>query len=387
MNKEINLNKLPFYWRMTNKPNYPTNPVPDFVDFSFDFNEEYQLVTQKRNSKTWTYLETIYKENYNVGYLQEGHDLAISYGGDFLNFIKKSINTFNPSIKRVSEVGAGGCYILSKLKEKGYYVSAIDPSPIAIQAGLEMGIDIIEDFYPTTVQMPKTDLIIHYDVLEHVLDPSNFIKEHAKDLNQDGLIAFAVPDCSKYIQAGDVSMILHEHINYFDQESLRNVVESAGFEVLNIGPANFGGVLYCVAKVSKIKFISKRGFIKFEKFNQNLQILKSKVVNIINKCVDENNTLGCYIPLRAMPYLCIAGKENYKNIRFFDDNAGIYNQYFDGFNFKVENIKDAIENPVSCMLIMSAAFGQQIKNKILEKIPDDKIEIYCLDDLISNNKI
>ena len=371
---------------MTDKPNSPINPVPDFVDFSFDFNEEYQLVTQKRNSQTWNHLETIYKENYNVGYLQEGHDLAISYGGDFLNFIEKSINTFNPSIKRVSEVGAGGCYILNKLKVKGYNVSAIDPSPIAIQAGLEMDIEVIEDFYPTSITMPKTDMIIHYDVLEHVLDPSKFLNEHAKDLNKDGLIAFAVPDCSKYIEAGDMSMILHEHINYFDQESLRNVVESAGFQVLNIGPANFGGVLYCVAKVSKMKFNSKKGFVKFEKFNQNLQTLKSKVVNIINTCVEEKNTLGCYIPLRAMPYLCVAGKENYKNIRFFDDNAGIYNQYFDGFKIKLENINDLVENPVSCMLIMSAAFGQQIKNQIIQQTGNDKIKIYCLDDLITNNQ-
>ncbi|KYG81136.1 class I SAM-dependent methyltransferase [Roseivirga echinicomitans] len=383
MKREIKLGKLPFYWRMTDKPNSPVNPVPDFVDFSFEFNEDYQLIIQKRNDQTWGYLETIYKEDYNVGYLQEGHDLAISYGGDFLEFIEQSIDKLNPSTKRISEVGAGGCYILGKLKEKGFDVAAIDPSPIAIQAGAELGIEVIEDFYPTSNEMPKTDMIIHYDVLEHVLEPSAFIKEHAKDLNTGGLIAFAVPDCTRYIDSGDMSMILHEHLNYFDQESLRNVVESAGFEVLSIRPADFGGVLYCVAKVSETKdWTAKKGTSKFEKFDKNLHTLKNKVVDLINLGLQENNTLGCYIPLRAMPYLAIADIGSNNNIRFFDDNAGIYNQYFDGFEIKVENFQDVVDEPVTHMVIMSAAFGQKIKNKIIDKIGKDKMVIYCLDDFI-----
>lgn len=381
MKKEIKLGKLPFYWRMTDKPNSPVNPVPDFVNFSFEFSEDYQLIIQKRNDQTWNYLETIYKEDYNVGYLQEGHDLALSYGGDFLDFLEKSIRKWNPSIKRISEVGAGGCYILGNLKEKGFNVAAIDPSPIAIQAGEERGIEVIEDFYPTSNEMPKTDMIIHYDVLEHVLEPSAFIKEHAKDLNPGGLIAFAVPDCTKYIESGDMSMILHEHLNYFDQESLRNVVESAGFEVLSIGPADFGGVLYCVAKVAENKdWTAKKGTNKFEKFDLNLDRLKNKVVELIKLGVQENNTLGCYIPLRAMPYLAVAKIEANKKIRFFDDNAGIYNQYFDGFGIKVENFQDVVNEPVSHMVIMSAAFGQKIKTKIINEIGEGKMVIYCLDD-------
>lgn len=383
MKKEIELGKLQFYWRMTENPNTPFNPVPDFVDFCFEFNEDFQLIIQKKNDQTWQYLETIYKENYNVGYLQEGHDLAISYGGDFLEFIEQSINKMNPVTKRISEIGAGGCYILGKLKDKGYDVTAIDPSPIAIQAGSKFGIEVIEDFYPTSNKMPKTDMIIHYDVLEHVLDPSAFLRKHQNDLNPGGLIAFAVPDCTKYIESGDMSMILHEHLNYFDQESLGNVVESAGFEVLSIRPADFGGVLYCVARVAEsFVWTAKKGTLKFKKFERNLVTLKNKVLDFIKVGLEETNTLGCYIPLRALPYLAISNIESKKNIRFFDDNAGIYNQYFDGFEIEVENFQDAVDKPVTHMLIMSAAFGQRIKNKLIDKIGLDRIVICCLDDFI-----
>ena len=88
-------------------------------------------------------------------------------------------------------------------------------------------------------------------MLEHVVNPVEFLQNHINDLNSGGLIAFAVPDCSSYIKCGDISMILHEHLNYFDNDSLRNVVECAGFEVLNIQKANHGGVLFCIAKVAE----------------------------------------------------------------------------------------------------------------------------------------
>ncbi len=381
MENKIELGKLSFYWRMTEQPNVPKNCVPDFVDFSFEFIEKYQLIVQTRNPKTWDYLETIYKENYNVGYLQEGHDLAEGYGNDFLNFINNSIEKFNSNAKRISEVGAGGCYILKKLKQKGYEVAAIDPSPIAIEKGKEYDIEVIPDFYPSKNEIPKSDLIIHYDVLEHVTDPEYFLKMHKADLKTDGLVLFAVPDCTSYINSGDISMILHEHLNYYDSESLKNIVEAAGFETLDIRKAEYGGVLYCVAKVSNnSKWIPKSGYDKFNLFHKNHIKLKDQINNFIIEGTSNGNKLGCYIPLRALPYLSILNSKT--NIRFFDDNSGIYNQYFDGFPIPVENFEDLIKQPVSYLLIMSAAFGQKIKDKVLGKIDNQKININCLNDFI-----
>jgi 2-polyprenyl-3-methyl-5-hydroxy-6-metoxy-1,4-benzoquinol methylase len=380
MDNRIDLGKLSFYWRMTDQPNVPKNPVPDFVDFSFEFMEKYQLIVQTRNPKTWEYLETIYKENYNVGYLQEGHDLAEGYGNDFLSFIEHSISKYNSSAKRISEVGAGGCYILNKLKKKGYEVAAIDPSPIAIEKGKEFGIEVIADFYPAKNGIPKSDLIIHYDVLEHVTDPEDFLSKHKADLNQGGLILFAVPDCTSYIKSGDISMILHEHLNYYDSDSLGNVVMAAGFEPLEIKKADYGGVLYCVAKVAEHpNWKPKTGHAKFEEFKKNYLRLKERINDFIREGTSNGNTLGCYIPLRTLPYLSILNIRN--NVRFFDDNSGIYKQYFDGFPIPVENRSDLIKKPVTHLMILSAAFGDKIKENIDKLAPGHTMKIMSLKDL------
>lgn len=378
--ENLSLGKLGFYWRMTAAPNVPLNPVPDFVDFEFSFLEESQLLIQTRNSKTWEYLETIYRENFNVGYLQEGHALAEAYGGDFIGCVESALASYHPQARRISEVGAGGCYILKKLKEKGYDVAAIDPSPIAIEKGSELGIEVIPEFYPPEKAIQKSDVILHYDVLEHVPDPVGFIRSHATDLNPGGVIVFAVPDCSPYIAYGDISMILHEHLNYYNEEALQNVVEASGFEVLEIQKAKYGGVLYCIARKPESPVLRhpKTGTKAFDEFVARVQNLGVQVDAFISKGVAPSHTIGFYVPLRAVPYLSMRGLTS--DFRFFDDNPGIHGQYFDGFPIPVENMNDLLANPVTDLLILSFAFGDKIRARINEQLPGHTINIRCLSD-------
>ena len=102
--------------------------------------------------------------------------MAENYGADFVNYIISSIKANNPEAKRISEIGAGGCLILRKLKLAGYEVVAIDPSPIAHQRGIEFGIEVIPEFYPSRGFIPLSDVLIHYDVLEHIDDTHEFLK-------------------------------------------------------------------------------------------------------------------------------------------------------------------------------------------------------------------
>lgn len=373
--KNSNLGKLQFYYRNTVQPNMPTNIVPDFVEFEYGFIEDLQLIIQNRKKTTLSCLDIIYKYSFNVGYLQEGHDLASKYGLDFIDYIVKSINNSSPDAVRISEIGAGGCYILRKLKEKGFEVVAIDPSPIAHDKGREFGIEVVPEFYPSSNYIPKSDVIIHYDVLEHIDNRTEFLKSNLNELNENGLVVFAVPDCTNNIKTGDISMFIHQHLNYFDQDSLSNLMESEGFELIDVSKSKYGGVLYCCArKNNNKKYINKQGSEKINNF-QELSIKNiNKVREFINEGLFTGNTLGCYIPLRALAYLSTIGVK--ENLRFFDDDKGIYNKYFDGFPIPIENRNDLINNPVTHLLIMSSAFGEKIAKELIEILPNLNILTY-----------
>ena len=378
----MKFDNLPFYWRLKeiNSPNI----VPDFRPFSFDFNESLQLVIQKRNEETLEYLEKIYMAESNIGYLQDSNEIAKPYGVDFMDFINLSISKYLPTTRNILEVGCGGCSVLSQLKEKGFDVIGVDPSPIAKRDGEKKGIRIIQEFFPTQQYTELVDMIFHCDVLEHVSDPVQFLKNQRDQLTPNGIIIVSLPDCNEGIEKGEISMAMHQHLNYFDTEGLKNTVEAAGLEVLTIQVAKYGGSLYCCAR-NKIQYtyIPKIGIQKIEKFNQLSEIQTNRVLEkIIAKIIIENETTGFYVPLRSLPYL--SKLNNFKGFRFFDDTHHWYDRAFDGVDIYIENFEDLKIRPVHHLFIMSLTFGATIKNKIQSNIPGIKT-IITLHEMLSEN--
>ena len=362
----MTFDQLPFYWRLKEK-NSP-NIVPDFRPFEYNFVESLQLIIQKRDKETLNYLEEIYKAESNIGYLQDKNEIAKPYGIDFMEFIERSIKEFLPDTKNILEVGCGGCTILFQLKEKGYDVLGVDPSPIAKRDGERKGIQIIQEFFPTKNYTDLVDLIFHCDVLEHVSDPVQFLINQRNQLTEKGIIIISLPDCNEGIEKGEISMSMHQHLNYFDTEGLRNTVQAAGLEVLIIEIAKYGGSLYCCArKNSQLDFIPKNGKLKFERFNTLCEIQTIKVLEKIKSKFNCNTeTLGFYVPLRTLPYL--SKLKMFEGFRFFDDTNHWYDRAFDGVEVYIENFNDLKNNPVDHLFIMSLTFGSVIKSKIKDNI-------------------
>lgn len=375
------IKKLPFYWRLKEKGS--PNIVHDFRPFNFDFDESNQLIIQQRNAEILKDLESIYKAEYNIGYLQDANEIAKPYGADFLLFIEKVLNTEGSHIRDVLEVGCGGCTILSQLKDQGFNVIGIDPSPIASRDGAKKGIVVINDFFPTSSYTDKVDLIFHSDVLEHVQDPVNFLKDQKSFLNENGIIIISIPDCTESIQLGDLSMVIHQHLNYFDSESLKNVVENAGLKVLTIETAKYGGSLYCAAQNKDVNcFVPFKGREKFEVFSSRVKTNTQFIVDFIKSLKVRHKSIGFYVPLRTLPFLAYLGELD--GVRFFDDTAHWHNRSFDGTEIYIENFSDLKSNPVDELFIMSLSFADVIERKVQSKISEVQ-NIYKLRELLKTS--
>lgn len=366
----MKIDKLPLYWRLKEKGS--PNIVPDYMPFEYDFDESLQLIIQKRNAETLYHLEEIYKAESNIGYLQDANEIAKPYGVDFMDFIERSLKTFGPNTINILEVGCGGCTILSQLKEKGFEVIGVDPSPIAKRDGEKKGIRIINEFFPSPLYTDEVDMIFHCDVLEHVSDPVTFLNNQKKQLSKNGLIIISLPDCNEGIEKGEISMTMHQHLNYFDTEGLKNTVEAAGLKVLTIEVAKYGGSLYCCAiNLPDDNYVSKAGKLKFEKFNQVITSNIDKIINEIGSALnDSSKTVGFYVPLRTLPYISILNK--HEGFRFFDDTHHWYKRAFDGVEVYIENFDDLKNNPVTDLYIMSLTFGDVIKKKVESQITEIK---------------
>ncbi len=376
------ISKLPFYWRLSNYDDRNNNVVFDNFKFEFEFERNHNLLIQKRDPSLNEALNLVYQQEYNIGYLQDGNIHSKSYGSDFLHFLKMQLQN-NNHIEKVLEIGCGGCFILKELKKDGYDVTGIDSSPFAAISGSKFDINVIQDFFPSNKLIGKFDLIFHVDVLEHIDDYKGFLSSQFDILNDDGLIIVNVPDASESIELGDCSMAMHQHLNYFSEDSLASVLCSAGFTINSVVKASYGGSLYAVA--SKVKPSHSKIFTSSnncDTFTNNVSVSYNRILEKINFIRNLNNrSIGFYVPLRALPY--ISGLEDHEGLRFFDDTNHWHNKFFDGIDIPIENFEDLTLNPVTDLFIMSLTFGDVIKNKIFSRF-GSSINVLTLRELLSN---
>lgn len=370
MNSEptsFDLGDIQFYWRTRPERNVAPEDVPAFLPFEFGYLENPGLIIQKRNPLVLDWLTKVYSADSNVGYLQEGHGLAEAYGTDFINFVK-SLLAEMPEPRSALEIGCGGGYLLKRLQALGFSCTGVDPSPVAARSAAKLGFELVEDFYPPANLPRPTSLVFHYDVLEHVTDPVAFLGEHRRHLLPGGMIVVAVPDCTKNIACGDISMAIHEHLNYFDEDSLGRTVTAAGFAIKRIQRSSYGGVLYCAATVAEVPEKVQGGSVEsFRKFADSADRLRKNFCAYIEEVrAREDATLGIYVPIRSMPYLAKLGLAD--GFRFFDDEPTLHRRFFDGYFPPVENRQDLLANPPTDLIITSFAFDRVIAEAVTKSL-------------------
>ncbi len=377
--KTFHLPSFPLYWRMTDHPNAARpEGIPARAPFAFTCDPELGLIRQDLSPELDQALECVYRAEANVGYLQVGQSLADAYGQDLWRFIESAFKQYGTPVSAL-EIGCGGCYILDLLVKAGVHAVGIDPSPIAIKTAADMGFAVVEGFFPHPDTSGPYDLILHSDVLEHVSDPVQFLKNQVKHLTGGGLVIAAVPDCSQSNAMGDLSMIIHQHINYFDRESLAATFRAAGMQPLEIARSGYGGSLYCVGRREVVQEVAPvGGTAGYDMFCSLATSVADRFSREIADAIERGKTVGCYVPLRAFPYLAVANA--FDRVRLFDDSAEMAHHYFDGLTQRVENFADLCADPCDVVFVMSYTFGERIKDK-LQAALSGRSRIVTLSDL------
>jgi SAM-dependent methyltransferase len=293
-----------------------------------------------------------------------------------LNEIKPILKNFwlelNKDVEKIN--------ILNELKQMGYEAIGVDPSPTSIRASEKFGFDLVPNFFSPELFSQKFDLIYHSDVLEHVFDPWKFIDDQKSILKTNGILIISVPNASESIEYGDISMAMHQHLQYFSHKSLTKLLEDSGFNILEIRTAEYGGSLYCAAQNTS-KLIREHKNLGSPEGNR-LPNFGNAVTKFQESLKKAQGTIGFYVPLRTMPYLCAAGVDMMKSeIRFFDDTEHWHGKHFDGTRIPIENFENLQVNPTDTLFVMSLTFEKQIKAKILDHF-GTKIKVVTLREIL-----
>lgn len=373
MNSAFTIPSMPIFWRES-KVMSNHSSIPDTMDLSISIAEEWGGVVAVVTRELGATLNLIYLEEENIGYLQDDNPLAEVYGPEFVNFVAAML----PDKSEVCEIGAGGCYTLRKLRDIGHEVSGIDPSPIAAAAGHKYGINIIPEFFPIAGSHSgqSCDAFIHYDVMEHMEDPLSFLKHIYASLKVGGRTAFVVPDCTEHIRNQDISMCIHQHLNYFTLSSLAALALIAGFEIEFLEKSSTTGTILCSliksdevlsSKADSVKAItdSKEETINFY---SGLERRYADTVNLLRGMI-RNSARGVafYAPLRAVPFIAPLLKEFHNEIIFVDDNEKVQGTYICNINIPIRSRRSALEAGVKDFVICSRPFREKMVENLAQE--------------------
>ena len=344
---------------------------PGSLLFQYYYNSDLSLYQQIPNDYTSEILEQVYKEgsmmngemDYSTGGLQG--QAAVDY---ILTYIA------NKNYSSVLEIGCGNGYVLKELSKTIKRCVGLEPGPQATVLTKDCpDIEVIHEFFPTPKINTKFDLLLHFNVLEHVIDPAAFLAEQLKLLTENGMIVFGVPNCEPNLKCGDLSIFLHEHYSYFTRDSIVAISKLLGAEIINMEVGAAGGMIFCSLGKNNPRILTELSGHAWQLFDYKNSL--TNISKIMLPCAQED--IAVYCPKRAMNALSILQKYD---IRLVDDTSSLTGKFLPTFNLPVEDFSSLTKSPPKLLIIFSRTFGKQILLKCKSSDSLSNTKIFLLED-------
>jgi SAM-dependent methyltransferase len=353
MSRSLKIRNFPFFIGPMSQPINPPG-IPTGLDFELKYEEHRGILTQATNKDVSLLLESAYRFGNELGNALSENDLARPYADDFLLAVIESIPKISPNM-RALEIGAGTGYLTNKLTRLGFQAIGIEPGVGFTHHWARIEAKMVNDFFPSPQVEDQFDLVCAYMVLEHITNPLQFLMDIGSHLKTSGVAIIAVPDCTEELIAGDPSILIHEHVSYFDTNSLRAIAEIAGFDV-EIKNSRYGRSLYAVLRhATENKQNNKTPSVNHletypMRVQEKIDFLSEKFTKF-----GEFGSVGVFCPARALYLLNL--KVEY---RFFEDDLNQIGKYIPPYPYPIEGRKELFDFPPEVLIIMSRTFGSRI---------------------------
>lgn len=188
----------------------------------------------------------------------------------------------------ILDIGAGSGILVEAALEKGFKAEGIEPSRWLQKNAQKLNLPIHLGIFPHHDTPGPYDIITLVDVIEHVTNPTELLREINKTLDKNGIFVMVTPD----VRSVAARLLRFKwwhfrfaHIGYFNRSNLRLLLEKTGFEIIKqTRPAWYFTLKYLGVRV--LSFFPK--FLRFPlpKFLEKITIpvnLRDSILVICRK--------------------------------------------------------------------------------------------------------
>jgi 2-polyprenyl-3-methyl-5-hydroxy-6-metoxy-1,4-benzoquinol methylase len=200
-------------------------------------------------TRYWTDLSTFHYEE-AAGYAW-GNRFYVEQGASVDGLIEPIARLPATRIGSCLEIGCGFGLSLDAARVLfGWRTVGVDPSPLAAAGKAALDLDIRPIYADTDTELGGPfDVVYGSEVIEHVPTPHDFLKICRAHLAPGGVLVLTTPDGDDIrpdVPASALLPILSpgHHLILYTADSLREIVQRAGFAFTQIVPREYGLVLY-----------------------------------------------------------------------------------------------------------------------------------------------
>jgi SAM-dependent methyltransferase len=159
---------------------------------------------------------------------------------------------------KLAEVGSYCGLFLKEAERRGWQAVGVEPSIWASNYAREVTrVDVHQGYLSENMEnLDKDyDLVISWDVLEHVQDPTAFLTECSSLLSDGGIFCISTLDVENWMPrflGKRWPWLMNMHLFYFSRRSIENVFHNAGLEIVCAHPyVHFARLRYFISGASR----------------------------------------------------------------------------------------------------------------------------------------
>jgi SAM-dependent methyltransferase len=188
------------------------------------------------------------------------YDISTSEIDKHLRALDGVLERLESSVTRrgkLLDVGCNRGFLLEAARRRGWSVVGIELSDAeASRARSDFGLTVhgtLDD-----VAHEQFDLIVAWHVLEHTLDPVEFLRDASSLLAPEGILAIQVPSfgaLATFINRGMFSsLVCAVHNFYFERASLTNAIVTAGLTAVDVSEEDVMLTATCVRQPGRLVY-------------------------------------------------------------------------------------------------------------------------------------
>jgi SAM-dependent methyltransferase len=154
------------------------------------------------------------------------------------DYILGKLKDLGFSAQSVLEIGAGNGELMHELATRPESpfarLIALEPQPITMDLP---GVQIVQSGFEGVPADARCDVVLAFEVIEHILEPVSFLKSASSVLRPGGLLFLSTPN-EQSLEVGTLrehsSNITFDHVRLYNPAAIGHLLDRAGFDLLHV---------------------------------------------------------------------------------------------------------------------------------------------------------